>query len=145
MIFLDLNYGRHYYFPLEYEFWQHQLDVRLYQHLKHHLMKEIQTLVEQLLEHLDFELEVQSYLEFVISDHLVDLRFLVAFVVDPVEDTFDFGLVALSLAVLPLAILPLVALPLGVQAFAVVPFVVPLDPVVVVLVPNLDIMEHLLV
>ena len=140
MIFLDLNYGRHYYFPLEYEFWQHQLDVRLYQHLKHHLMKEIQTLVEQLLEHLDFELEVQSYLEFVRSDHLVDLRFLVAFVVDPVEDTFDFGLVALSLA-----LLPLVALPLVVQAFAVVPFVVLLDLVLVVLVPNLDIMEHLLV
>ena len=103
-------------------------------------MKEIQTLVEQLLEHLDFELAVRSYLEFVRSDQLVDLPFVVAFVVDPVEDTFDFGLVALSSAVLPLVVLPLV-----VQAFAVEPFVVLLGLVEVVLVPNQDIMEHLLV
>ena len=136
MIFLDLDFGRHYCFPLEYEFWQHQLDVLLYQHLKLHSMKE--TLVEQPLEHLDFELEAQSYLEFVRLDHLdhldrLDLLFLVVdpFEVDPVVDTFDFGL----------EVLPLVV---QVVPFAVEPFAVLLDLVVVVLVPNLDIVEHLL-
>ena len=96
--------------------------------------------MEQPLEHLDFELEAQSYLEFVRLDHLVhvDLLFLVVdpFEVDPVEDTFDFGLVALSLEVLPVVA--------QVVPFAVEPFAVLWDLVVAVLVPNLDIMEHLL-